>query len=376
LQEQEAAGAQAIGRDLVSGEGGPGEGIDWLAGRAAGDRRPAEVARALEGGGHELRARGPALLAVQLLGDEEVELVVDQGAAEGPAEVVAIEGVLGLARLLQEVVRGVQRVVAPEVEGAAVERVLAAAGDDVDLRARGLAELGAVAVAMDLELLDGLDRGVDEDRAVAADVVVVGAVDRPHVGVDRAPGDGEVDAAHEALVGDVEARLGLADAGHQQRELDEVAAVERQLADLLAGDEAGDVAALGLHLDGGGLDADRLRHAARLELDVLGAHVGHVEQEALVEGALESGVAHLDLVAADGEVGEGVGPDRARERALRQTGVFALQGDLRPRDHRPRGVRHRPAQRGAGALGEHRGRDQGGENRQEYQRLAHPVLLD
>ena len=74
-----------------------------------------------------------------------------------------------------------KRVPAAEVEDAAVELVGAAAGHDVDLGARGLAELGAVAVAMDLELLDGLHGRVDEDRAVRPHVVVVGAVHRPQV---------------------------------------------------------------------------------------------------------------------------------------------------------------------------------------------------
>jgi hypothetical protein len=63
-----------------------------------------------------------------------------------------------------------------------VELVGPAARHQVDLRPARLAELGAVVVALDLELLDGIDRGIDEDRAVGADVVVVGAVHHPEVG--------------------------------------------------------------------------------------------------------------------------------------------------------------------------------------------------
>ncbi len=108
--------------------------------------------------------------------------------------------------------------------------------------AAGAAELRAVAVAQDLELLDRLERGIDEDRAVGADVVVVGAVDRPHVRGDVAAAHRQVGAAQQPLVLDVQ-EVRRADARHQRGELQEVAAVERQLADLLAGDEAGDVAA-------------------------------------------------------------------------------------------------------------------------------------
>ena len=91
------------------------------------------------------------------------------------------------------------------VVGAAVELVGAAAGHQVDLRAAGLAELGAVVVALDLELLDRVHRGVDQDRAVGAHVVVVGAVHRPEVGGGRAAAHRDVGAAGQALVAAVQA---------------------------------------------------------------------------------------------------------------------------------------------------------------------------
>ena len=112
------------------------------------------------------RAHVAALVLVPLQGDEEVQLVLEDRTAEGAAEVVPLERRLLLARLLQEVVGGVQLVAARVVVAAAVELVRAAAGHEVDLRAAGLAELGAVVVALDLELLDRVDRRVDEDGAV------------------------------------------------------------------------------------------------------------------------------------------------------------------------------------------------------------------
>ncbi len=246
----------------LPGNGCAGQRIDRRRRRAARDPRAAEVAVALGLRSARTRARTvPRVLLVPLRRCEEMQLVLDDRSANRAAEVVALQLVLRLVRSLEEVVLRVQRVAAAEVEAAAAELVRAAAGDDVDLRAAGLAELRAVAVAQDLELLDRLDRRVDEDRAVRADVVVVRAVDRPEIRGDVAAADREVRAAEQALVLDVE-EIGGAHAGHQRGELQEVAAVQRQLADLLSGDHAGDVAAE--HLDRGRrrFDADRLVHVA------------------------------------------------------------------------------------------------------------------
>ena len=67
------------------------------------------------------RARRAAILDVPLDVAEEVQLVPDDRAADRPAEVVALQLVLRLVVLLEEVVLRVQRVVAPEVEAAAAE---------------------------------------------------------------------------------------------------------------------------------------------------------------------------------------------------------------------------------------------------------------
>ncbi len=161
LQGEEPRGAQPVLRDPVAGERLARERIDRRGGGAVRDLGPAEVPGALGVRGHEGGSRDAALLAVPLLGGEEVELVLDDRAPEGPAEVVRAQRLLRLAGLLEEVVLRGQGVISSEVVRAAVERVGAAAGDDVHLGSGGPSELGAVAVAVDLELVDrvhGRDR--------------------------------------------------------------------------------------------------------------------------------------------------------------------------------------------------------------------------
>ena len=89
LQVQEPARAQPVGGDPVARERRARERDRSGSGRVQPAMpRAAEVARALLRRGHERRADGAALLAVPLLRREEVQLVLDDRAAEVPAEVV------------------------------------------------------------------------------------------------------------------------------------------------------------------------------------------------------------------------------------------------------------------------------------------------
>src|SRR5207244_13064455 len=108
---------------------------------AAGDG-VGEVPAALGLGGHERRPHVAALVLVPLHGGEEVELVLEDGAAEGAPEVVPLQRGLLLMRLLQEEVGGVPLVTPPEPVAAAVELVGPAPGHQVDLGPTRLAELG------------------------------------------------------------------------------------------------------------------------------------------------------------------------------------------------------------------------------------------
>src|ERR1041385_524431 len=79
-------------------------------GASAGEAGAAEVAVALGLGRHEGAADAAAVVLVDLLREEEVQLVLDDRAAQSAAEVVPLERRLLLAGLLQEIVGGVERV--------------------------------------------------------------------------------------------------------------------------------------------------------------------------------------------------------------------------------------------------------------------------
>jgi hypothetical protein len=276
-------------------------------------------------------------------------LVLDDRTAQRGAEVVPLQLILRLLRLFQKVIRRVELVAAARVEHVAAELVGTAARDDVDLRAAGLAELRPVAVAQDLELFDRFERGIDEDRAVRPDVVVVRAVDRPHVRGDVAPADGKVRSAEQPLVLDVE-EIGRADAGHQRRELQEVASVERQLADLIARDQTGDVAANRLHVHGIGRDRHGLGNVAGRELEIDRAILGDVERDIGAHRGLEAGKRQVDAVRADRELREQVRAIGAGRGAAGQPRALLLGGDGHPRKHAFGGVPNGAAERGSRPL--------------------------
>ena len=369
LQGQESRGAQPALRDLVSGERLSRQGIVGNGRRAVGDAGPAEVPGAFRRGGDEGGPGDSTRLPAPFLGGEEVELVLDDGPAYGPAEVVHAQGCFGLARLLQEVVLRGQGIVAAEVVAAAVELVRAAAGDDVHLGSGRSSELRAVAVPVDLELVDGVHRGEDENGAVGAHVVVVGTVHRPHVAAEAAAADGELDARHQAPILRIEP-VPLADPGHEGAELEEVAAVQGKLTHLLSRDQARDLGPRGRDLDRVRLHRDLFADGTRRQHDVDGPHVGDVQGDVRDHRRFEPAEPHLDLVAAHGQLGEREDPGRVRGGGSAEAGVFALERHLGSRHDASGRVLDRAADGGREPLGQ--GGQGGDEDEQQGQgSLAH-----
>ena len=132
--------------------------------------------------------------------------------------------------------RGVERVVADELEDRPVIRVRAALGGDVDLR-HFAPELGRVDAGLHLEFLDAVDRGQEGIR-IEVDVLIDDPVERVLVVFAALTGDREIlrgsvatlpaGGAATAAAGPVRAHVRA-----QRHEIDEVATVERQLQDLL-----------------------------------------------------------------------------------------------------------------------------------------------
>src|SRR5208282_17528 len=109
---------------------------------------------------------------------------------------------------------GVQSIIAARVEETAVELVFTALGRNADNSAGSLAVFRTVGVTDHLEFCNGVSRGVDQNRSVRPDVIVVDAVDeeqivRVGVAVDR-----KVAAAKQTLIAAIKA-VGLRDSGRQ-----------------------------------------------------------------------------------------------------------------------------------------------------------------
>ena len=184
--------------------------------------------------GH-VRGHGAAdALSLTLIIGKDERPVLHEGAAEHAA--VLIPPIVRFHRIaLLEVVPGVQALVAKKLEHVAVNGIGARLRREIDHAAIEPPELGCRAVALDLELLDGVD-----DRIVR---------ELPRLGLEHG------DAVEEILVRSrssaVDARQdGVRRKGDTRRdggEHDEQAAVQRQLHDLFVLDDGPEARGLDSH---------------------------------------------------------------------------------------------------------------------------------
>ena len=124
---------------------------------------------------------------VPFLVEEEEELVALDGTADGVAIVIAAQFVLAVERLarigvaLGKVGKGRQCVVTTAVKQGSMEGVCSVASGNADNGSRGLAIFRTVAVGQHLELCNGFNRRVDQDRTVGTYVVVIGTIDQEEI---------------------------------------------------------------------------------------------------------------------------------------------------------------------------------------------------
>ena len=227
----------------------------------------AEIALAFEIGGHLSSVRDAANLVVPLGRSEEVQLVLDERSTQGKAVVVPGQVVRFGVGTLEDVVGLVPAAATAKPVDATPEIVGTTLGYQADLGTTGATKLGAVGITMNLELLQGFQRRVDQDRSVGADVLVVGTIHRDHVAGGPATRYGHVRAGQQALVLGIEVVHGH-DTWHELGQLHEVAAIERQLPDLLTGDQTSDLTTDRLDDDSGGSNCHRFGDGPNFELSV------------------------------------------------------------------------------------------------------------
>ena len=242
------------------------------------------------------------------------DLGKDDGTTEGEAELVALEGRLRLLGSVEEVL-GVELLVAEELEGGAVEVVGPGLEVDVDDAAHGAAVLGGVGVGLDLELLDGVDGGLDHLAAALGAGELVGVV---------------VDAVdHEVVLGDLHAAGaeaavaaaagGLDGAGREQGELVVLAAVEGHVDDAAVVDHLALAGFDGVELQGVGGDDDVLGDGADFK--------GEIEFGPLIDREDDAGTSDgLEALLLDGD---GVGAGLQQGNGVVAIGVgLGLSGDV------------------------------------------------
>ena len=348
------SGMDAVRRDGVVGEGFAGERVvdqDGLAHPAPGTRRgrhqlrevaPAKRIVGIEAFRHTLRP-----LAAPVPGEHPERLVLDDGTAHDEAELIA-DALVDLAALVggplevQEVGLGVQGVVAQELVERAVQLVRAALERDVRYGAAAEAGLRREGAGLELELLDRLDGGHERcDRA--AYVGGVGAVEADHlvklahaIGAHRKAALGDVTAVapiHARALSELYAR-------HQDRQLDDVAAIERQLDDLPVFDHAADRRVLGVERDRVGGDFDGFGNVADLHREVGSNLRGGFHADPAHRLCLEAVQLTADGVVAHRHVREAVIAGFVRSHGGRNTRVHVRHGHRRAGDDRAGGVRY------------------------------------
>src|SRR5579862_2243985 len=144
-----------------------------------------------------------------------------------------------------------------------MEVVTAGLGSDQDGGTRARAPFGGIVVGENLELLDGVDGWQDGDAA-GGQLIVVVAVKQPigAIGAGSAHRKREGSAGGDFAAGtsiEKAAGIGFLDgAGGQGGELDEVAAIQGKLGDLLGGDHLAQSGIGSFNGDGGSGDFDAL----------------------------------------------------------------------------------------------------------------------
>src|SRR5882762_7368359 len=118
---------------------------------------------------------------VPFLRSKEKDLVLLDGPPDGASEVVPPNRILlGIGvESFKNGVLGIQKVVAAEVIGAAVKCVRPRLADECDNASASSPKLRAIAVPLDLELLNGVDGRVNKECAIRTYVEVVGPIHQP-----------------------------------------------------------------------------------------------------------------------------------------------------------------------------------------------------
>ena len=305
-------------------------------------REIGEPAGSLQRRGHRSHP-GPRLIdqAALVVGEPE-RLGADRRPASREAELIReVVAFLEAGAVGEEVAR-IQRVVAMELPDGAAQLTGARLQRGVHDRPAGAAVFGAERAGENLDLVDRVDRRLDDvgDAAEEVDVagVVVDAVEqvvvlrRPHA----------VGREHQRR-----ARAGLRrhDAGDQPGEHRVVAPVDRQVLDRVGFQRLADRAAAGLQQRRLRGHDDLIGQAARLQRDIDQRLLLNADRDAAAHRFLEALELDFDRVGAGADGREDVGAVLTRHRSEHEGLAFMGDGDSRAGKNTSTGIFHRPEDR-------------------------------
>ena len=260
---------------------------------------------------------------------EDKEAVLNDGAADGEAELVALEG-LGAAG---EEGAGVEGVVAEEMEGRAVPLIGAAAAGDID-DAGGIAEFGLEEVALDLELLHGIERGghrtIADARVAEFDAIEEVGGGTLALAADKQRAIRAAGSAADETGGPLRGRDLGHDARGERAEGEVITAVEREVVDRPASDslaEGGGIEFEQGHSGAG--DGDGFVNLADAEFEVGADALGDAKVDLLDNISLEAARGDGDAVAARRQLRKDILPARIRVGPAGGAGVDFGQGNRR-----------------------------------------------
>jgi hypothetical protein len=321
-------------RDHVVRERLPGERIDDGSAEA-----PGELVR----GGNSVETGGAAVDSRPFVIDQEerpIAPIVDgqhhRTTGDEP-ELLLIQLRLRRAPII-EIVPRVPAFIPEEPEGGPAELVGARLADEIDL-VGAEPVLGRVRRRLLLELLNRID-GKNRGRRAERRVDIRGPID--HEVVRRRPRAHDADRIADALPHGSLLASGLDRSSTEEQELQEIAAVQRQLGDLPLGDRLAhgrirriEGEHVRLHLDG-------LRHIAKREHHVDALNLVDGQRQVRVDGRLEPGLLTRDDVGSDREQRNDVVATAAGPGLAREAGQLIGDDDFHAGHHGTRRIAHRP----------------------------------
>ena len=301
----------------------------------------------------DLRVAVRLLAQLPLVVAEEEGPIGGDRAAEGPAELVLVQGVL--AGPVENRSRR-QRIVHPEVVERPAAAVRARLGHDVHEPAEGAAVLGEIRGVEHAEFLGRLlrRRGARQPRE---GLDVVGAVhlnQRVQLGLSakRQPRRGGGADADVRLLEGAAADV-LASEGHAARELHEVhevAAADRQLLDLLRRDDAAELRLAELDQRRGRHDRDLLGDLPDRHGDVRLGRAADGDHHTSIDGRPETGELGPDLVLPGIDVRDAIASFRIGRRVARHAGGDVPDSERHPGQHAAAAVAGNAGERPGGGL--------------------------